>query len=104
MSAKTIKDCVALIRSKNAGPFWMTIDVMMKDEATYQEVKASNVINAALIAKLYNKTLEEVIVVEHDKALTIKVSVPRTFSAGSPEDSDSHAAQQYAPLLELVVN
>ncbi len=103
MSARPIKDFIALIRSKNAGPFWMTIDVMMKDEESYQKVKNSGVINAQLIARLYNKSLDEVIVVEHDSAHTIKVSVPRAFSAGSPEDSDSHAAQQYAPLLDLVV-
>ena len=103
MSQKTIKDFIALIRSKNAGPFWMTIDIMMKDEEAYQRVKRSKAVTRELIARMYSQDIAQVIVVEHDAARTIKVSIPRKFSAGSPEDSDSHGAQQYAPLLDLAI-
>ena len=43
-----------LIRSKNAGPFEITFDVMFDQESVYQLVKRSGVINAARIAQLYN--------------------------------------------------
>lgn len=103
MAAKTIADVMALVRSKNAGPFWLTIDIMMKDDENYQLVKRKKVITPELIARIYKLPIEDVIVVEHDSARAIKVSIPRAYSAGSPEDSDAHGGQQYAPLLELVV-
>jgi hypothetical protein len=42
-------------------------------------------------------------VVEHDSARAIKVSFPRPRTSGSPYDSDLFGGQQYAPLLDLVV-
>jgi hypothetical protein len=100
---KTIADVAALVRSKNAGPFWLTFDIMMDNDADYQLVKNSKAITAELIAKIYKQKLEDVIVVEHDSARAIKVSIPRPYSNGSPEDTDIHGGQQYSPLLGLVV-
>ena len=45
----------------------------------------------------------EIIVVNHDTALAIKVSFPRPQSSGSRHDSDVYGGQQYAPLLGLEV-
>ena len=100
---RTIADVAALVRSKNAGPFWLTFDIMMDNDADYQLVKRSGVITKELIAKLYNQPIDDVIVVEHDSAQAIKVSFPRPTSTGSPEDRDNHGGQQYPPLLDLVV-
>ena len=103
MAKKTIKDVAALVRSKNAGAFWLTFDIMMKDEASYHLVKQKKVITRELICKLYKQKPEDVIVVEHDSARAIKVSFPRPLTSGSPYDSDVFGGQQYAPLLDLVV-
>jgi len=46
---------------------------------------------------------QDVIVVNHDAALAIKVSFPRPQSSGSKYDSDVYGGQQYAPLLSLTV-
>jgi hypothetical protein len=45
----------------------------------------------------------DIIVVNHDAALAIKVSFPRPQSSGSMRDSDVYGGQQYAPLLDLDV-
>jgi len=47
---KTLADLAKVIRSKNAGPFEITFDVMFDQEPVYQLVKRSGVINAARIA------------------------------------------------------
>ena len=60
-------------------------------------------INRATIARLYNRHPAEIIVVNHDTALAIKVSFPRPQSSGSKHDSDVYGGQQYAPLLGLEV-
>ena len=100
---KTIADVAVLIRSKNAGPFWVTFDIMMEDEETYRMVRDRKVITPELIARLYHQPLEHVIVVAHDSARAIKISIPRPCSTGAPEDTDPHMGQQYAPLLDLIV-
>jgi hypothetical protein len=99
----TIADLAVLVRSKNAGPFWLTIDVMFDNEAAYRRVRDSETINRAGIARIYGRDPADIIVVNHDAALAIKVSFPRPQSSGSKYDSDVYGGQQYAPLLSLPV-
>ena len=40
----TIADLAVLVRSKNAGPFWLTIDIMFDDEGKYRRVRDSAMI------------------------------------------------------------
>ncbi len=47
-----------LIRSKNAGPFELTFDIMFKDENCFREVMASGKLSAELIAQLYKVVSE----------------------------------------------
>ena len=102
-SKTTIADLAVLVRSKNAGPFWLTIDVMFDNPDAYRRVRDSEVINRAGIAQMYGRDPSEIIVVNHDAALAIKVSFPRPQSSGSKYDSDVYGGQQYAPLLSLAV-
>lgn len=100
---KTLADVAKLIRSKNAGPFWLTLDVMFDDLETYEAVRDQRVLTVELISSLYGQSAEHVRVFAHDAALAIKVSLPRPHSSGSPMDSDVFGGQQYAPLLDLPV-
>ncbi len=99
----TIADLAVLVRSKNAGPFWLTIDVMFDNQEAYRRVRDSEAINRAGIAQMYGRDPADIIVVNHDAALAIKVSFPRPQSSGSKYDSDVYGGQQYAPLLSLPV-
>ena len=95
----TLGDLAKLVRSKNAGPFWLTIDIMFDDEDAYRRARDAEIVSRAAIARLYNRNPAEIIVVNHDTALAIKVSFPRPQSSGSKHDSDVYGGQQYAPLL-----
>ena len=99
----TIADLAVLVRSKNAGPFWLTIDVMFDDEGKYRRVRDSGLITRDGIAQMFGRNPDDIIVVNHDVALAIKVSFPRPQSSGSKYDSDVYGGQQYAPLLSLAV-
>jgi hypothetical protein len=99
----TLADVAKLVRSKNAGPFWLTIDVMFDDHKTYEAVRDQHVITVDLISRLYRQSPEQVRLFTHDAALAIKVSLPRPHSSGSPLDTDVFGGQQYAPLLDLAV-
>jgi hypothetical protein len=99
----TIADLAVLVRSKNAGPFWLTIDIMFDDEGKYRRVRDSELITRDGIARMFGRNADDIIVVNHDVALAIKVSFPRPQSSGSKYDSDVYGGQQYAPLLSLTV-
>jgi hypothetical protein len=99
----TIADLAVLVRSKNAGPFWLTIDIMFDDPGNYRRVRDSEAINRAGIARMYRRDPGDILVVNHDAALAIKISFPRPQSSGSKLDSDVYGGQQYAPLLSLAI-
>lgn len=99
-----VRDVAAVVRSKNAGPFRLTVDILFKDEATYQRVKASKAITPELIAGLYGLRPDQITdFVEFDPGLAIKATFPRPVSSGAVGDTDVYGAAQHAPLLDLVL-
>jgi hypothetical protein len=92
-----------LIRSKNAGPFELTFDVIFKDRATYEKVRDAKLINAAWFAKTYQLTPEVVTIINYDAASAIKITIPRPTISGDIDDSDVYGGQQYGPLVGLEV-
>jgi hypothetical protein len=92
-----------LVRSKNAGPFWMTIDVMFDSADAYETVKRSGAITEATMARALKRDSHDLIITMHDAALAVKISYPRDFSSGAPCDSDVFGGQQYAGVLDLEI-
>jgi hypothetical protein len=93
-----------LIRSKNAGPFSLTFDIMFPDEERYLRVKRSGALNANVFAKLYHCAPESVRFFECDNALAFKFSMPRLIFQGDLGDGDLHGGQQFVPLMEVEVS
>jgi AhpD family alkylhydroperoxidase len=93
-----------LIRSKNAGPFQLTFDVMFEDEAIYRHVRDSGVLSRERFAALYNTPSEAVHLVHYDAGLAIKATIPRPTPSGDLGDTDIFGGQQYAPLVDLEID
>ena len=100
---KTLAETAKLIRSKNAGPFWLTFDVMFDDETIYRRVRDQGVLTVEVVSRLYAVPPDQVLLFTVDNALAIKASIPRPQSSGSALDTDVFGGQQYAPLLDLSV-
>lgn len=98
-----LRDIASIVRSKNAGPLYLTLDVMLPDEATFKRVVASGVLNPAPMAALYGMPAAEIEVIDHPPTNTIKVTMRRAITAGDPADADLYGAQQYVPLLDIEV-
>lgn len=98
-----LRDLASLIRSKNAGPFQLTIDVLFEDIETYQRVAASGVLSAERVAEIYHLDPKDVRVYEFEPGRAIKVSFPRPIVSGDIFDSDVTGGQQYGPLVNLEV-
>lgn len=96
-----LKDIARACKSKNAGPYSITLDVMFDDAEIFEKVRASGVINAALIAQLYGVREDEVLFTEYPPALAWKATLPRPVASGSIGDVDVYGAQQHAPLLTI---
>jgi hypothetical protein len=96
-----IRDIAEVCKSKNAGPFELTIDVVFADRKTYDKVAATRVLGPPLFAKLYHVKPEEVLFTEYPAGLAFKATLPRAVSSGDVGDTDVYGAQQHAPLLEV---
>ena len=104
MSAVRLIDLATIIRSKNAGPFELTLDVFFRDEATYRRAKERQLVNREMIKRLYGVGDEEILdIVYYDPVRAAKVTIARPCSSGSPEDTDVYGAQQHMPLLTAEV-
>jgi len=98
-----LRDVARMIRSKNAGPFELTIDILFADRETYERVKRSGVVSRELIAGMFQLAPERVRLFHYDPAYAIKASVPRYTVSGDPDETDVFAGQQYAQLVDLEV-
>lgn len=98
-----LADLTSLIRSKNAGPFSLTFDIMFSDPNAYDRVKRSGVLKREMLADLFHTPVDKVKFFECDNALAFKFSIPRPRISGDPGDSDLHGGQQFAPLLTIAV-
>jgi len=95
-------DITDIIRSKNAGPYEITFDIMFKTDEWYQRVSTAEVIHADLIADLFKIPVSYVLgIVNFAPAKAIKVTIRRPFSSGALGETDVYGAQQHAPLLDL---
>ncbi|HEX7126722.1 MAG TPA: DUF4387 domain-containing protein [Thermodesulfobacteriota bacterium] len=101
--ATTLKDVTRLIRSKNAGAFQLTFDIMFDDEQTYRRVRDANVITKPLIRSLYGTPEEDILIVNYDAAQAIKITIPRPVSCGDLGERDIFGGQQYAPLMDIEI-
>jgi hypothetical protein len=92
-----------LIRSKNAGPFLLTFDIMFGNVDVYHLVKNSGLVTESTIGRLYGLSPADVSVASYDAALSLKVTIPRPTASGSLDDGDVFGGQQYGPLVDLEV-
>ena len=95
----TLGKKVRKIRSKNAGPFWITIDIFCGNKKIYKEVcnklKNSEIINLLMISEQQLKRFEI------DDLNVIKFSFPRKIIQGDIFDRDMHGAQLAVLLSEM---
>ena len=104
MNRVPLSDLADVIRSKNAGPYELTLDVMFKRRSDYEYLKRSGFFDKKLIADLYSIATEDISsIIFFDPAFALKITMVRPNVSGDPGDTDVYGAQQHAPLLGLSV-
>lgn len=101
--ARTLGELASLVRSKNAGPFWVTLDVFFADDEAYARAAGSGAITADRIAELYRVDAAQVEVFALPHIRVIKVSFPRREIQGTFTDRDMHSGQQHVVLERIVI-
>jgi len=92
-----------LIRSKNAGPFELTFDIMFKNRDSFNDVLKSEALSPKVIAQLYRVDVKQVRFFVVEQLLAIKISIPRRVFSGDVRDTDIYGGQFHGPLVRLPV-
>ena len=95
-----MSDLIADIRSKNAGPFWVTIDVFCTDDAAFQTVRAR--LKNEDVARVLGADLGTLKRFDIEDLAVIKFSIPRPNIQGARLDRDMHGASFSVLIKELL--
>ncbi len=87
------------VRSKNAGPFWLTIDIFCGTPEAFARIK--NGLSADRVATSFGADPDEIKRFNIDTLNVIKFSLPRPEIQGSIHDRDMHGASWAALLSEV---
>lgn len=105
MSKVPLRELAQVIRSKNAGPFELTLDIIFDRKAAYEEVRKSGELTAEKLARLYNIPVDDILVAMFfDPAMAFKMTVKRRWQQGSTGERDTFGAAQHAPLLDIMID
>ena len=97
-----IREIADKVRSKNAGPFWVTIDIFCGSDAAFEHIAKS--LSTDRVASLYQCDVGAIKRFDIANLNVVKFSLPRPHIQGAIADRDMHGAA-WAPLLaELELN
>lgn len=99
----TLGEVAKYVRSKIAGPFWVTVEIFFDDDESYNKVKNSKNISSKLIAENYEVDEKKVKMFYMDNIRVIKFSYPRPKIQGHRYENDMHSGQQYALIMDVEV-
>jgi hypothetical protein len=89
------------VRSKNAGPFWITVDLSFPDRETFDRYANASALQAAAISALFDVDAGHVKRFLVPELSVVKISYPRKTPQGGALERDMHGGQQYIRLLDV---
>ena len=96
-----LKELVKKIRSKNAGPFLLTIDIFCSNKKNFQMVVEN--VTKIEISTLYKIPKEQINIFPIENLNIVKITIPRPNTQGSSKDRDLHGASFGIILEELKI-
>jgi hypothetical protein len=97
----TVQQVCRHVRSKNAGPFWVTIDVFFDGPENFAKYAESPRLGAETIARLYGADPALVKRFPVASLDMVKISYPRASAQGGEVERDMHCGQQFVRLLDI---
>ena len=94
-------DLAKILRSKNAGPLYVTFDVIFNNvEDLRTAVKG---ISKEKISKAYDVAEDKIDIIVYEIVNSFKITFPRKIISGSVLDSDIYGCQQHVPLANIEI-
>ena len=100
MPAK-LGDVAQKVRSKNAGPFWLTIDIFCGDADAFSKVV--NALGTEQVARVFDAEPQLIKRFDIADLNVVKFSLPRPTTQGAAADRDIHGASWAALLAEVQI-
>jgi hypothetical protein len=90
-----------VLRSKNAGPFVITLDVIFGTQSDFETIRGA--ISPAFLAAAYAVREDDVVGIGFVRELrAMKASFRRRLPCGHPGDADCYGMNQEQPLAALL--
>ncbi len=98
---KKLIEYTKILRSKNAGPLFITFDLIFNtgEDMAYVESR----LDKNKIAEAYGVDVEKVDIISYGVVNSIKITFPRKNISGSLEDGDIYGCQQHVPLANMMI-
>ncbi|HPW18967.1 MAG TPA: DUF4387 domain-containing protein [Candidatus Aminicenantes bacterium] len=99
---RSILTAATVVRSKNSGPYELTLDILFKDRARFELFRRRGVVTRRRIAALYRRPAADILkIVYFEPSNALKITMRRPIPSGDAGETDIYGAQQHAPLLGL---
>ena len=98
---KRLIDYTKILRSKNAGPLFITFDLIFNTREDMDYV--ASLLNIDDVALAYGVDKSKISILRYDVVNSIKITFPRKNISGSLEDNDIYGAQQHMPLANILI-
>ena len=98
---KKLIDYTKILRSKNAGPLFITFDLMF-DSRDKMEYVINN-LKAEQVARAYAVLESDISIIKYEVVNSIKITFPRKNISGSLVDDDIYGCQQHVPLTNIEI-
>ncbi|KIW88414.1 uncharacterized protein Z519_10983 [Cladophialophora bantiana CBS 173.52] len=105
-SRPRISDLAAVVRSKNSGPYEITLDILFDDARIWKHVRDSNVLTPDVMKRIYRLCDDDILTcMFFEPALGWKCTFKRPANQlqGSVGERDTFGTQLHAPLLDVEV-
>lgn len=100
-----LSELANVVRSKNAGPHRLTLDVLFDSAETFRQVRDSGGLTPQAVADAYGLPLATIVSsVVYEPGNAFKFTLRRPIVQGGLGDTDHYGAQQHAPLLDINID
>lgn len=97
----TVNDVCHLVRSKNAGPYWVTIDLFFNSSQNFARYSQSEALGPKTFEQLFGADPALVRSFPVAKLDMVKISYARSTPQGGVVERDLHCGQQFVRLLDV---
>jgi len=98
---KKLIDYTKILRSKNAGPLFITFDFIFDNIENMHYVKQA--LTPEMISEVYQVDATNIEIIQYDVVKSIKITFPRKHISGSLKDDDIYGCQQHMPLANILI-